>query len=485
MKKLYSKVKNEIVSRINWGLASMSIVLVACLDIEPVSFIELDANFAVSQAVAQVGDTIQFFQFSSQVAASYEWDFGDGSTSAEANPKHIYQDSASIYNVRLISTKADGVTKDTITRFITVVPRTQAAGNFQILGGADTDDTGFSYSILPDGYIFAGRKDLNTLLLIRTDRNFVEDWRQEYSSIADGRGEIVVTDINPTIDGGFVLVGYYDYNSLESDSFILKTDFEGNEEWLTLRNTVADQRFNRVIELNESFLVVGYEAELNGTTLAEPDLLIVEYGEGGIRLFDAPLGNKWRVNDFIFTFDGSFILAVTENRRPVAYRLEPDFGTAQKFEPRINGRTFNGEGLGVTQAENGDILLAGKITYENAPADSMNAFLARFDDFATQRWIDQRVYYHEQYSKAIEGNDGTIYATGVHENPITNKDILVARYSPFGQLQGVRLFGGAQNDQPYDMSLERDGTFSIVGATQSFSSGLRDFYYIRINNELQ
>ena len=48
----------------------------------------------------------------SMYATSYEWDFGDGATSTEAEPQHTYTDDG-IYNVTLTATNTSGSTKGT------------------------------------------------------------------------------------------------------------------------------------------------------------------------------------------------------------------------------------------------------------------------------------------------------------------------------------------------------------------------------------
>ncbi|MBE0641048.1 MAG: M4 family metallopeptidase, partial [Bacteroidales bacterium] len=65
----------------------------------------------------QSGDTV-LFQFSGAGANAYAWDFGDGFTSSETNPRHLY-DTSGIYDVRLIVFNACG--NDTIMQTIPVL----------------------------------------------------------------------------------------------------------------------------------------------------------------------------------------------------------------------------------------------------------------------------------------------------------------------------------------------------------------------------
>ena len=72
-----------------------------------------EANFNYSQT----NDTI-FFNNKSKYSATYSWDFGDGKTSSDENPKHLYTQSGK-YLVRLIATKCGN--SDTTSQNLNVV----------------------------------------------------------------------------------------------------------------------------------------------------------------------------------------------------------------------------------------------------------------------------------------------------------------------------------------------------------------------------
>lgn len=53
------------------------------------------ACFTASKTTAAVNETITFNSDCSMDAHHYEWDFGDGSMSSEANPSHAYSNAGS------------------------------------------------------------------------------------------------------------------------------------------------------------------------------------------------------------------------------------------------------------------------------------------------------------------------------------------------------------------------------------------------------
>ncbi len=75
------------------------------------------ADFTVSNSVVEVGETVQFYNHSSN-AYDYEWDFADGNISFNIDPRHTFYDPG-VYKVRLAA--MDDNETDITYRTITVV----------------------------------------------------------------------------------------------------------------------------------------------------------------------------------------------------------------------------------------------------------------------------------------------------------------------------------------------------------------------------
>ena len=80
------------------------------------------------------------FSFTSNGADSYSWDFGDGNTSEEKNPIHIYQNGGS-YDVTLDITYPNGTHSNTVNSAISIINRRtptydlEDGGNMEIANG--------------------------------------------------------------------------------------------------------------------------------------------------------------------------------------------------------------------------------------------------------------------------------------------------------------------------------------------------------------
>ncbi|MEO1653788.1 MAG: PKD domain-containing protein, partial [Bacteroidota bacterium] len=440
-----------------WVLSFGLISLVACLDTNQIEFIALKSGFLPSRSLIQLGEPITFTQQSSQVAQNFMWDFGDGNTSTEPNPVHTY-DSIGTYTVKLVTSKADGISKDSTLQTILVLPMTSEAMSTNTIGEAFNEEIGFSFVQLSDsGYVIAGRKDLNQLTVTRVDESFNIIWSKGFSNIADEAGQIFANDIILTSDQGYVIVGDYEYDAFERDAYIIKLDRDGNEEWTQFAKTRRDERFSQVIEINDLFLIAGTLAEVSSTGNRNPQLLITTYNqEGDITSFEFQ-GNNWEVNDVAFTIDGGFAFAVTDGDRPRVFFFNSTFTEVQKYDPRIDNQTFIGKANSITELSNGNLALVGEVNYEDDDGetiDSSNAFIAVFDDRGNQQWSQKQAFYQESFLRVIETFSGNVIAIGNHENPLSGKDFLVSSFDAQGNLLNFRLIGGIEDDEAFDVRLQ-------------------------------
>ncbi|MDX8341080.1 PKD domain-containing protein [Draconibacterium sp. IB214405] len=94
--------------------AVLAIAFTACNDDDPAN---VAAGFTITpEDNIQVGDTV-FFSNTSTEALTFVWSFGDGETSTEADPFHIYNEPG-VYDVTLVA--ANGDLTDMISRQVNV-----------------------------------------------------------------------------------------------------------------------------------------------------------------------------------------------------------------------------------------------------------------------------------------------------------------------------------------------------------------------------
>jgi PKD repeat protein len=80
---------------------------------------ELFARFSASSTIIGPGGSVVFTDYSTGEPTEWAWDFGDGNTSTEQNPEHIYS-AVGNYSVTLTVTNAEGTDSQTKSDYIIV-----------------------------------------------------------------------------------------------------------------------------------------------------------------------------------------------------------------------------------------------------------------------------------------------------------------------------------------------------------------------------
>jgi len=99
----------------------------------PVNASSCNAGFTYSVS----GDTVQFTDVSKGTPASFfHWDFGDGTTSSAENPKHIYTNGQSVYNVCFTITNSDSTCWNQECQYVYLGFPCSPAFTYSVLSGS-------------------------------------------------------------------------------------------------------------------------------------------------------------------------------------------------------------------------------------------------------------------------------------------------------------------------------------------------------------
>lgn len=476
-------MKDTPVKKLKTGiiLSSLLVFLISCNELVEIPFIALKSNFFASRSLIQLGDTIQFRQISTEVARFFEWNFGDGNYSVDADPQHIYKNYG-LYTVQLNAFKNDGKTKDSIVRQIRVLPKTTTATNSSTYGRALADETGMAFDHLPGvGYVFAGRRNVSSLVVLFTNENRQLAFPEiEINNLATGL--LNVESVLITSDRGCVIVGYYEYNfnATDNHSFIIKLDQNGDEDWRVVNATSRDEKYSAVVEVNNAYYVAGTVVNINQES-ATSKIVVDVYDDDGSLDDQFELGNNWSVYDIEPTQDGGFVMACQEGNRPMLLRLNSSLEFIRRTLP------FNGKGLGVTILKDGDFAMVGEIAPTTQPngRDSTNSFISKIDFFGNEIWRDTIVLYNEKLNDIYETATNELIVVGSHSNPITLDDIVVSKYNANGTLTSLRLIGGNRRDFARRMVITSGNKIVVFGTTEVGMTNRRDFYFIELDSNLQ
>ncbi|MDY6960039.1 MAG: hypothetical protein SVK08_12890, partial [Halobacteriota archaeon] len=140
-------------------------------------------------------------------------------------------------------------------------------------GGPDNNDEAYFVQETSDGgYILAGNTGSygageKDAWLIKTDSKGFEEWNRTFG----GNGSDTVGSVHETANGGFILAGFTSPKGSEwSDTWLIKTDSEGFEEW------------NRTYEGGEGSMAYSVQETKDGGYIVLSSSTSTELLEGGI-----------------------------------------------------------------------------------------------------------------------------------------------------------------------------------------------------------
>jgi hypothetical protein len=294
--------------------------------------------------------------------------------------------------------------------------KTDANGNIQwakTYGGTGYD---LAYSVQQTsdgGYIAASWTDsfgagIWDIFLIKTDANGNIQWAKTYG----GTGEDLVSSVQQTSDGGYILAGWTtSFGAGSSDFFLIKTDANGNLQWAKTYGGISHDAAYSVQQTSDGgYIVAGYTFSFGAgnydffliKTDANGNIIWAKtYGEAGYDL-------AYSVQQ---TSDGGYIVA--------GYTYS--FGTGSfdflliKTDASGNvqwAKTYGGTGddgaLSVQQTSDGGYIVAGYTSYFSAGA--VDIFLVKTD---------------------ANGNIGSCGIVGNASPTVTTPSPTVATFSPY------------------------------------------------------
>ena len=142
---------------------------------------------------------------------------------------------------------------------------------------------------------------------MKADTDGEEIWYRTFGGGGGDDGHNIIQ----TSDGGYLLVGKTtSFGAGGYDSYVIKTDTEGEEEWSRTYGTEVDEAFLSAVEVEDSYDVL---AGLQGVFgFGGPDLMwLVKIDHEGEVVWERNYGDDqsdYRFYSMAMTFDGGFIL---------------------------------------------------------------------------------------------------------------------------------------------------------------------------------
>ena len=345
--------------------------------------------------------------------------------------------------------------------------------------GGSGNDVAHSVNQTADGgYIVTGYTNSfssggwNSIYLLKTDPNGVEEWYQTLG----GNTESKAYEVQQTNDGGYIITGLKGLPS--SEAFLIKTNSSGTIIWE--QNFVGTVSGHSVKQTNDNgYIITGWEY-CNGTNCG----LLRKIDSNGNQLWSQPFGISlgsigWDIEQ---TSDDGYVIAGYTNNAQVYLIKTASNGVeqwSQFFEPGNEGNY----GISIEQTDDNGYIITGN-TYDNG--NYGDAFLLKTDSTGIQQWVKIFGAIGPDNAECVQQtNDGGYIITGVKAEPMIGppyyQDILVVKTNENGIEEWSQTFGSLNTyDHGYSIQQTNDGGYIISGSTESFGNGGKDVYLIKL-----
>jgi hypothetical protein len=268
--------------------------------------------------------------------------------------------------------------------------------------------------------------------LVKTDASGNMEWNKTYGGQYIDRAFALIA----TSDGGYALAGETNARTGGIDSWLIKTDKNGNLQW--------DKTYGEYMERVEA---------------------LVETSDGGYAL----AGYKYVTDQFY-----DFCLVKTDSLGNLEWT-----------------KTYDGPWYDVADdlvvASDGGFVLAGHKTFDNTDSDYC---LIKTDAAGNLEWT--RTYDNNvtDVAKSVVGTSdgGYILAGGTREFVSTQdpdppkSDCWLIKTDSFGNMEWNQIYGGTDTDSAGSVVETSDGGYTFAGSTWSFGAGNADFWLVRTNS---
>jgi hypothetical protein len=283
-------------------------------------------------------------------------------------------------------------------------------------GGSLEDQTFDGRQTTDGGYIFCGRvgsfgNGRADVWLIKTDAKGQKDWEKNYGWGSTDFGY----EVKETNDGGYIIIGVTDAYG-RADVWLIKTDFQGNEEWNRIFGENDIEYGFSVQQTTDGGYIVSGETKSFGN--GHLDFWLIKTDYQGHEEWNKTFGgeNMDRGYSVLQTEDGGYIIC----GQTLSFGDDYSSGYLVKTDSEGNeewNRVLGGSGYGRTiqQTEDGGYIIAGSI-YSNEN-NSQDVWLIKTDSQGTEEWNKTYGGIEWEYGHFVsQTTDGGYIITGSTES---------------------------------------------------------------------
>lgn len=301
-------------------------------------------------------------------------------------------------------------------------------------------------------------------------------WAQTYAGSAG-------MDIRKTSDLGYAVAGYALNGSNGNDGYLMKTDGNGNLIWHKyFGGTGNNDYFNSLDITNDQGYILCGSTNTNTTGSA---IYLVKTDFNGNEQWEQTFGTTNNNVGYSVkqTSDGGYIIAGVEGATNSDYGGSFYLVKTDASGKKLWEKTYGGEGSArsVRLTSDGGYIITGWTIGTDGTTD---VYLVKTDASGNLVW--DKTFGNGNTDYGLSGQqtaDGGYIVVGSTYMPgATTDDVYLIKTDGSGNAQWTKTFGGTGMDEGYSVQQTADNGYIISGLTDSFGSGGQDAYLIKTDS---
>jgi len=344
----------------------------------------------------------------------------------------------------------------------------------------ETDDGGFVFTGRFDDAEDDNRPDL---WLVKTDFAGIEVWSQTFGGTDLEEGKCV----QQSSDGGYIIVGYIKYFMTANwDVLLIKTDDNGSEIWSQTFGGIDLDEGAGVQETSDGgYIIVGRSASLGaGAT----DVWLIKTDAEGNELWNRTFGGIDQDDGYSVqqTSDGGYIITgKTESFGTGAadlWLIKTDADGNEMWDHTFGG-VHSDVGYSVQQSTDGGYIITGKTRSYGAGATDV--WLIKTDAEGNELWNRTFGGVHRDCGNCVRQTvDGSYIILGKTQSLGAGYiDVWLIKTDADGNTIWNQTYGGFFEDIGYCIQQTIDGGYIITGNTSSFGGNITDAFLLRLEGD--
>jgi fibronectin type 3 domain-containing protein/predicted secreted protein len=330
--------------------------------------------------------------------------------------------------------------------------------------GGSSDDVVTSLQQTADGgYIVAGVSDSYTInkstsWVLKLDPGGAISWQKSYGSCR------VLSSARQTTDAGFIMGARYFDTYTAYDFILVKLDSNGAISWQKKYGQSGSENLSCVRETSDG----GYIAA--GSTTSQILILKLD-SSGAVSWAKAYLGTPCFANSIQETIDGGYVVAGMTGAFGAGgydcWVLKLDSTGAVAWQKTYGG-SGNDSGSCIDQTDDGGYIVAGSL--------SDKFWVLKLNSAGAVSW--QKLFGGVGGYSIEQTTDGGYIVCGYIGSP--GDDLWILKLNSNGEVAWQRKYGGSGSDQPCSIQQTNEGGYIVAGSTNSFGAGKNDYWLLKI-----